>query len=162
VESLPGTGTTFRLYFPFVEEAPAIGPSVAQVLPHPPRVLLVEDDGLVRRVVAETLRRVGSPVVAVESGREALVAWEGRKEPIELLVTDVVMPEMRGEDVAQTLLERDPKLRVLFITGYVDRALDLTAFRRARILRKPFSSDELVRVMTELLGEDSADSGRQS
>ena len=116
------------------------------------RVLVVEDRDVVRDLTRDVLEASGFSVVAVPGGREALEA-AASSEPFDLLVTDVVMPEMSGPEVAMKLRARHPELPVLYMSGYTDDVLnahelsqDATAF-----LRKPFGNAELVTAARALL-----------
>jgi two-component system, cell cycle sensor histidine kinase and response regulator CckA len=139
-------GTRFDVYLPQVARGPA---------PHiePPAdissrrghetVLLVEDEESVRKLARLALERSGYKVLTASNGVSALEVVERGHESIDVLVTDVVMPEMRGPDLAQVLTARQPGLRVLFISGYVQDALDRLDVSEANILLKPFSLKEL-------------------
>jgi two-component system cell cycle sensor histidine kinase/response regulator CckA len=126
VASAPGKGTTFCVYLPRKVEEPV----AAEEAP-PPRsrlegtetVLLVEDDEQVRRVVVSTLRRQGYELLVAADGSEALRLMEEREGPVHLLLTDVVMPRMSGRDLAETLKNRRPGIRVLFMSGYTKDAV---------------------------------------
>lgn len=108
-----------------------------------PRVLLVEDDPHVRRLVARELARLGLEVTAVESAEEAL----RMEEPTDLLVTDRSLPGMNGEELARTLRQRAPHLKVLLISGVPQEPEDDTI----AFLFKPFSPSELKSAVAALL-----------
>jgi two-component system cell cycle sensor histidine kinase/response regulator CckA len=145
VESEPGLGTTFRVYLPAVDEAvpepkelPVESPTGNE------RVLLVEDNDAVRGLVREMLEDRGYEVVAAAGPREALQA-AAELESIDLLVTDVVMPELNGRQLAERLVADRPGLRVLFISGYTDDAMIARGVLESDVLflQKPFSVEEL-------------------
>ena len=152
VETEPGQGSSFKVCLPLVDEpaeAPLAGPAPAPVEAVPrggsERVLVVEDEEVVRSLVREILEREGYDVVAASCGEEALaLAAEG--ELPRLLLTDVVMPAMSGAEVFEALHERAPGLRALFMSGYSDEAVvrqgvsDGTAI----FLQKPFAAAELL------------------
>jgi two-component system cell cycle response regulator CpdR len=107
------------------------------------RILLAEDDDSMRLYLARALERVGYQVVAVDRGTAAVPLIE--RERFDLLLTDIVMPEMDGIELAQRAAEMAPDLRVMFITGFA--AVALKAGRRtpeAKILSKPFHLKDLV------------------
>jgi two-component system, cell cycle sensor histidine kinase and response regulator CckA len=122
VESAPGEGSTFRVYLPQVpangESIPA-APLVAS-RPSPATVLLVEDDEQVRNVVDRLLRARGYEVLAVANGAMALEALVKRGRGVDLILTDVVMPEMDGRTMAKKALEIHPRMRVLYMSGYTE------------------------------------------
>src|SRR5690606_19917745 len=98
-----------------------------RVVEHTPRgnetVLLVEDELLVRNLAVDALRRHGYSVLAASTGLEALELVNQTPSDVELLVTDVVMPQMGGPQLAERLLQERPEMKVLFISGYSDMAL---------------------------------------
>ena len=107
------------------------------------RILLAEDDESMRLYLARALERVGYKVVAVDNGVAALPLLEA--EPFDLLLTDIVMPEMDGIELAQKAAELAPDIRVMFITGFA--AVALKAGRKspeAKVLSKPFHLKDLV------------------
>jgi signal transduction histidine kinase/CheY-like chemotaxis protein len=153
VDSRPGEGTTFRLVLPrAAEDRAEQTPSLPSMrMPGTARtVLLVEDNPLVRPVIARLLEHIGCRVVAVASVREALAALEGGPTP-DLVLTDVLMPEQTGADLAEALRERAPSLPVLAMSGWLGD--DELAVRLGRlgvpVLRKPFTPDALARAVAE-------------
>ena len=115
------------------------------------RILLAEDDSDMRRFLAKALEKAGYDVVAFDNG---LSAYERmREEPFSLLLTDIVMPEMDGIELARRATRLDPDLTVMFITGFAAVALNpgSQAPKDAKILSKPFHLRELVREVDRLL-----------
>lgn len=115
------------------------------------RILLAEDDNDMRRFLTKALTGAGYEVVAFDNG---LSAYERlREEPFTLLLTDIVMPEMDGIELARRATELDPDLKVMFITGFAAVALnpDSRAPREAKVLSKPFHLRELVREVERLV-----------
>jgi len=115
------------------------------------RILLAEDDSDMRRFLAKALEKAGYDVVAFDNG---LSAYERmREEPFSLLLTDIVMPEMDGIELARRATRLDPDLKVMFITGFAAVALNpgSQAPKDAKILSKPFHLRELVREVDRLL-----------
>ena len=116
-----------------------------------PRILLAEDDTSMREYLQRALQRVGYEVEAVGCGTEAMPLLE--KEQFDLLLTDIVMPEMDGIELAQKASAIDPNIRVMFITGFAAVALnaDSTAPKHAKVLSKPVHLRELVSEVTKML-----------
>jgi PAS domain S-box-containing protein len=161
VASRPGRGTTFRIYLPEAEgPAERAAEQPERPTPTPSRgsetVLLVEDDPLVRRVTARTLRAAGYPVVEATDGSDALrLAAQG--PPPDLLVTDLVMPHMGGEALAARFRAEHPETRVLLISGYTDHGIDPRALGDdVAFLQKPFPPAALTRKVRELLDRGAA------
>jgi CheY-like chemotaxis protein len=163
VESEPGEGTTFRIHFPALDEleateltppprlAGAWTPGPAPV-PGLRPILLVEDEEDVRRIATRVLEQAGYAVVGCSSGEEALAFAARRPAGVSLLVTDVVMPGIRGTELASRLGERWPGLTVLFTSGWSDTGLG-PAGRSAHFLPKPYAPSTLAAKVRELLGE---------
>jgi len=159
VDTAPGRGTTFRVYLPCVErlaepERPAVEPSARQGGRE--TVLVAEDSEAVREVTRELLEALGYTVVTAGSGEEALEAARAHHGPIDVLLTDVVMPGMRGASLARQLRAVRPGLRVLFMSGYGDGAEPGGAGERDAVLRKPFDQDLLARALREALDQDGS------
>ena len=123
------------------------GESIAPMI----RILLAEDDHDMRRFLAKALQNAGYDVVAFDNG---LSAYERiREEPFSLLLTDIVMPEMDGIELARRATELDPELKVMFITGFAAVALnpDSNAPKDAKVLSKPFHLRDLVDEVEKLI-----------
>ncbi|MBI5092767.1 MAG: MASE1 domain-containing protein [Candidatus Hydrogenedentes bacterium] len=155
VYSEVGSGTTFKVYLPRVDEAPAVKTTShsASEQGGGETVFVVEDEDALRNFVVRILRRRGYTVIAARNGREALVTCERRKEPIDLLLTDVVMPEMGGHDLAVRLAEAHPEAQVLYMSGYTDNAIVHNGILKegAHFIQKPFSKDGLLDKVREVL-----------
>jgi CheY-like chemotaxis protein len=162
VESELGQGTTFSIYLPKAaapqprppEEAPT-----SETVRGTETILLVEDEPGVRALAAAVLTSLGYTVIATENGHEALVQAVRLAQPIDLLVTDMVMPDLNGLEVARQLVERYPALRALFMSGFSpDLAVGQSLIRSgSAFLKKPFAPLQLARKVRELLDEgDSA------
>jgi CheY-like chemotaxis protein len=151
-----GLGSTFEIFLPAVD-----APASAPVEPSAPRadtaghesLLLVEDDPFVRRLAARALRAGGYVVDEAASGEEALAAARARPNAYRLLVTDVIMPGMRGTELARTLRAENPGLRVLLISGYADKRVLQPEIESlgTTILVKPFGPEVLLRHVRETL-----------
>jgi CheY-like chemotaxis protein len=146
VESTPGKGTTVNVFLPaskeaVVQSAPAKEPS-AHVSGHE-TVLLVEDDPGLRRLAARILHASGYSIIEADSGVAALVEWEKHRDSIDLLFTDIVMPQgMNGWDLTRQLKTEEPSLKVLCTSGYVpDR---IRGEPGVRLLAKPYDGRQLL------------------
>jgi len=157
VESRLGQGTTFHLFLPTVEPV-AVATAAAE--PAPPlqlgaeTILLVEDEGDLRRPLAEILEDRGYLVLAAASGDEALALAARHDGLIHLLVTDVVMPGMSGQELARQLTPQRPEMKVIFTTGYPEDVVaeeTLLGDGPYHFLKKPFSSQALLVLMQEVL-----------
>ncbi len=156
VYSEPGRGATFKVYLPRVEQA---GEPVA--IPQPPAralggtetILLAEDEPAVRNLARRVLEKHGYKLLLAATGWHGVRLAEQHGSPIDLLVTDVVMPEMGGRELAQRLTTRQPSLKVLYLSGYTDDAIVHHGVLDAGVafLQKPFKPDELVRKIREVL-----------
>jgi signal transduction histidine kinase/CheY-like chemotaxis protein len=157
IDSEPGRGTTVRLILdagtpPVVRTA-----DEAQQPPTLPRtrsreqtrVLIVDDDRLVRRFMSESLRSLQYQVTTAENGEQALVSIQGAR--FDLLLVDFAMPGMNGADVAREAQNRQPGIKVLMVSGYADSAAVEAALGNARLLRKPFDLAELGAAVAETL-----------
>ncbi len=156
VYSEPGKGATFKIYLPRVEEAPQPKTEVETApatLRGTETVLLVEDEAAVRLLVRGVLEENGYHVLDAGSGAEALVMANNSKQPIHLLVTDVVMPGMSGREVAQQVTLAHPETKVLFMSGYTDDAIVRHGVLEssAAFVQKPFTPDNLLRKIREAL-----------
>jgi len=156
VSSGPGEGTEFMIYLPKAE-FDANGPvSAADAVPGMPQgretVLLVEDEGALRRLARVYLVMTGYTVVEASDGQEAIRLAGLHEGPIDLLVTDVVMPGMSGRELSERLSVSRPELKTLFMSGHTERALqDHGISEHERILWKPFSPEALAAKVREVL-----------
>jgi two-component system cell cycle response regulator CpdR len=116
-----------------------------------PKILLAEDDHDMRRFLVKALENAGFQVAAFDNGVSAYRRL--REEPFELLLTDIVMPEMDGIELARRAAELDPDIKIMFITGFAAVALnsDADAPRDAKVLSKPFHLRELVHEVQKML-----------
>jgi len=156
VSSAPGAGTTFRIHLPRVDapvEAARAAPPVTAPAAGTETVLVAEDEQIVRVLIRKVLEQAGYTVLLAGGGAEALQLAERHAGPIHLLVTDVVMPDMNGRELARRLLERRPDTKVLYVSGYADVAVERhgvldpgTAF-----MQKPFSPSALARRVRDVL-----------
>jgi len=154
--SEPGNGTTFKIYFPATAAAAAEQPAVYASKPAlcgTETVLVVEDSELLRNLVAQFLRDSGYKVLIASDGQQALKIADEWSGLIDLLLTDVIMPVLGGQELAAKLSAKYPKLTVLFMSGYTDSALlHQGAIEDGKsFLQKPFSPDLLLLRVREAL-----------
>jgi CheY-like chemotaxis protein len=153
VASELGAGTTFRIYLPLLTQSSA--DPVAATPPSAPQpghetILLAEDETALRELVHTILSRLGYRVLEAPSGVAALKLWEDHRHEIQLLLTDIVMPDgVNGLELAQRLLTENPKLKVIFMSGY---SQDIAGQAMALVegenfLAKPFQAAQLVRLI---------------
>jgi len=158
VYSEVGRGTSFKIYLPRVDQ-PIERAGAARVVSEAPRgtetILLAEDEQDVREVAREFLESGGYTVIEARDGTEALKRVEKYDGAIHLIVTDMVMPGMTGQELTAKLLQRRPEMRVLYMSGYSERAaVDSARGDSAiRLLTKPFSRWALLRAVHEILKE---------
>ena len=152
----PGTSSSFKLYLPvFVREA--IEEQGANIRRNPAvarTILVVEDDDAVRIPAAEFLMMEGFKVLQARTGTEALNLVQQSRSSLDILVTDIFMPKMNGHEVAASLLEQHPELKVLYISGDTERNVGPAAEKASNtMLRKPFRLNMLRDKIHDLLGE---------
>jgi signal transduction histidine kinase/ActR/RegA family two-component response regulator len=149
VESSPGNGAHFEIYLPRAvekEEAVSYERVPARSTRGSETILVVEDEDEVRSLASEFLRSAGYSVLTAKDGVEALEISERLGGAIQLLLTDVVMPKMRGTELAQKLKARIAGLRVVYMSGYLEQdTCSGEILEKAIVLQKPFSRDSLVR-----------------
>ena len=160
-ESELGGGTIFRVILPKVD-APAAVTSRSEPLAEgsggTETVLLVEDEAKVRDLVFDMLRRLGYRVVSAAGGAAALALVEGSREPIDLLLTDVVMPGMNGRELADRLALIRSSVKVLYMSGYADEVITNSGVLDGDVffIAKPFTMRDLARKLREVLAEQAA------
>jgi two-component system cell cycle sensor histidine kinase/response regulator CckA len=156
VKSQPNQGTTFRLYFPASQEAaektdPAVD---AALLNGRETVLVAEDEDALREMVAQVLRIQGYTVLEAASGRDALDLWERAEQPIDLLLTDMVMPGgIMGSELAERLQGQAPGLKVIYTSGYSPgmAGRDISLLEGGNFLPKPYSVGKLAQFVRKCL-----------
>jgi CheY-like chemotaxis protein len=150
VETSPGKGARFEIYLPLVaekEEADSHerAPARARRGSESETVLIVEDEEEVRALACEFLRSAGYSVLTASDGVEAMEVYDRLGSSIQLLLTDVVMPKMRGTELAQKLKTRLPNLKVVYMSGYLEKdAFSGQILEKENVLQKPFSRDSLI------------------
>ena len=154
VQSEPGHGTTFTIYFPRVDEpCDAVGATPAS-LAHSggsETILLVEDEESVRQLVRETLATRGYRVLEASNGNAAL-ALAASTDTIHLVITDVVMPGLSGHELVQQLMQARPGIKILYLSGYAEEAFTAPLNAHQAFLQKPFTLQSLSRKVREVLG----------
>lgn len=152
-----GRGTTFKIYFPSLESA-ADAPQPAassRLLGGTETVLLVEDQERVRAVAYAILKRSGYRVLVAQSAGDALVLCEQHRGKIDLLLTDVVMPQLSGTELAERVAKTRPELKVLYMSGYTDDSVVRHGVLEGEVafLQKPFTPESLAGRVREVLDE---------
>jgi two-component system, cell cycle sensor histidine kinase and response regulator CckA len=154
VYSEPGQGSSFKVYFPRIDEAPA-REQIEKSRDTPggsETILLAEDDPSLRNVSRVYLESKGYTVLEAANAKEALRVCQNFEQPVDLLITDVVMPGLSGVELAQSALKLRPALALVLVSGYTDRILDIESIGiEANFLQKPFSLDALARLARSLL-----------
>jgi CheY-like chemotaxis protein len=160
VYSEPGKGTTFKVYLPRIDQAAEAitpeEPSVGELSRGSETILLVEDEKAVRSLAREILECRGYHVLETDGAIKALEISEGHKEHIHLLLTDVVMPQMSGSELAEHLAPLHPETKVLYMSGYADNAVVQHRLLGpgTALLQKPFTAQALARKLREVLDSD--------
>ena len=156
VQSIPENGTTFQIFLPYVEAPPNTLPARAAAGDGygDETILYVEDDLNVRTITAEGLHEFGYQVLAFAAGADAVHYAQTNPAAFALLLTDMMMPQMNGKDVAKAILALRPQLPVLIVSGYVDeRPDDLVDFTLIDFLAKPYAIDVLAARVRSLLDQ---------
>ena len=159
-ESQLGEGTTLRIFLPAVAEAVDHGARAAGGLAASPKgsgvILLVEDEDAVRKLARLILEASGYRVLESRNGREGLAVCEAHEGPIDLLVTDVVMPELGGRELAEGALKLRPAMKVMFMSGHTqDVVLKEGVQRGTAFLQKPFTPASLAQKVRDTLDGDA-------
>jgi CheY-like chemotaxis protein len=157
VASEPGRGTTFTLYFPRHEGSGPVGaPADArEPVGGTETVLLVEDEEQVRELARRVLERVGYTVLAAQDGEAATAIADRHAGHIHLLVTDMLLPQLSGRELAARLSIHRPAIKVLYISGTSEGSSARLRLLEpgTRFLEKPFSLDRLLRTVRQALGD---------
>lgn len=155
IESEVGLGTTFSVWLPAVSTGGYAQqfPQADSVKPPPQTLIVVEDEAILRQALTEALEHEGYNVLTASDGQDALELLKTCDEGIDLLLTDVRMPRMGGIELAKRLLDRNPDLAILFMSGHSDRQLAQGSAMPdgVELLRKPFSIDVLIHRVSEAL-----------
>ncbi len=160
VHSQPGQGACFQVYLPRLAQSP--GPSAASEEPEGRTgggewLLLVDDEELVGEMGRQVLERLGYRVTLCTSGQEALAVVRAAPQGFDLVITDLTMPRLTGDQLAQRIMEINPHLPVVIATGYGGHVPQGSLPPNVRLLlSKPFSGNEIARVVRRALGRDWA------
>jgi PAS domain S-box-containing protein len=158
VYSEPGHGTTFKIYLPRVDEP--VSQSEDKPVEHgglrgSEAVLVVEDDESVRKLTCTALRKYGYEIIEAANAGEALLACEKRDRTLRLMITDVVMPQMSGRELADRLRQLRPEMKVLYMSGYTDDAIVRHGLLNPAVffLQKPFTPSALAQKVRQVLDQ---------
>jgi CheY-like chemotaxis protein len=160
VESKPNQGTTFRIYFPASQQAAEKTELLVDTALRSGRetILVAEDEDTLREMVVQVLRIQGYTVLQAASGRDALEVWERANRPVDLLLTDMVMPGgIMGSDLAERLSSQSPRLKVIYTSGYSPgmAGKDASLLEGRNFLPKPYSIGKLAQFVRECLDASS-------
>lgn len=163
MESTPGKGTTFSLYFPCLAESETTAPDKNHLLPMrgSETILLGEDDPAILKLAATLLEKLGYTVLRAETPEAAVSLAQQNPGSIDLLITDVIMPEMNGRQLSSQILELQPKAKLLFMSGYTADVIARHGVLETGVhfLQKPFSVDSLaaaVRTALDSTGDEGS------
>jgi CheY-like chemotaxis protein len=160
VESQPSRGSTFKIFLPALTDVPQSQPAIenANQTNHystsGETILVVEDEDSVRGMARLALEQAGYQVMEAADGQEALKVWERSARQVDLLLTDMVMPNgLSGNGLAKALLAKDPKLRTVYTTGYSSEAVreGLSLRNGINFLPKPYDSSALLKAVKACL-----------
>jgi two-component system, cell cycle sensor histidine kinase and response regulator CckA len=157
VYSEKGRGTTFKLYFPFIAQ-PALesaGANASRPVAGSETILVVEDEQVVRELTAKMLKRMGYSVLTAASGPDALELVRQHPGEIAMLLTDVIMPNMNGMQLAEELRRLRPEVKVVYVSGYTENTIGhhCSTDDGAAFIAKPFNREELGRKVRSVLGK---------
>jgi two-component system cell cycle sensor histidine kinase/response regulator CckA len=155
VETLPGKGTTFKIYIPVAEtealapESPDVSPAVGMG----ETILLAEDDAAAREIMAAVLRLSGYTVIEAKDGEEAVRLFSDKKEVVDLVILDVRMPRKDGREVYEEVIKASPEIAVLFMSGYTKNIIDSRGIieQRLNFISKAASPEEMLTKIREVL-----------
>ncbi|MCG8461301.1 MAG: response regulator, partial [Holophagales bacterium] len=155
VDSELGQGTTFRIYFPATDQEARLPrrdlqPSVVEGSEH---ILVADDELIVRKLAKRILDRAGYRVQVASDATEAVEILERVEDPIDLLLTDIMMPDKKGTELAEEVRRRHPETRILYTSGYTDDVIvqDCILDHDVHFLSKPFTVEDLVGKVREAL-----------
>ena len=156
LRSAPGEGTIVEVYLPRHAAAaaalcPNAEPNGSQLLRGSETVLVAEDEAAVRESVRRILERAGYRVIEARHGADALLLWRERREEIALVLTDLVMPEMRGGELAAAVRAEAPDTKIVYMSGYASEAARSTVSDADVLLAKPFDVEFLLRTVRQVL-----------
>ncbi|MBW2147859.1 MAG: PAS domain S-box protein [Deltaproteobacteria bacterium] len=167
VYSEPGQGTTFKIYLPRVEE------SEKAIFNHDEplsleggheTILLVEDEPVVREITCRMLKNLGYSVLEASDGEEAIQRAQEHEGPIDLMITDVVMPQMSGQKLARRLEPSRPDMKVIYISGYTNNVIVKNGLLEPRVvfLQKPYTVQSLATKVRQVLDSSRAEGSKKT
>ena len=164
VQSQPGCGSTFTVYLPantemLAEIQPAEQQIISPMVGGCETILIVEDEEMLRELAREILKDAGYQILEATSGREALEVWRQHDGKIDLLLTDMVMPEgVSGVELAERLVMEAPNLKVVFMSGYTsdDVSPELLERTNGSFIQKPYGHTELIKVVRDCLDKNGS------
>ena len=166
VNSEPGKGSTFDVFFPASDKVPDLvdeeAVAAAPVAGGSETILIVEDEPVLRSMARDILEECGYRILEASSGREALDVWNQHAKEIDLLLTDMVMPDgISGADLVEKLLASRPRLKIVFTSGYTADAVNQEMLTRtgASFLSKPYAQAELTKTVRDCLDKNSGNNG---
>lgn len=156
VESEVGRGTRFRIYLPATTSPEVVAEQPEEEKKIPPgqgRLLLVEDNDELRELLRSFLENQGYEVLCAKDGKEALRIFENLQKPVDLILTDLVMPYMSGKELVEQARKYEPEVKVLYMSGYVDQKVldEATQAEGFRFIQKPFGLDVLLKKIRAIL-----------
>jgi DNA-binding NtrC family response regulator len=152
-------GTTFKIYLP-ASEGPALKIELnkegGKLMKGSETILLVEDDQDVRQLTSTILKRQGYNLLEAQSGAEAMLVLASHEGPVDLLLTDVIMPNMSGSDLYELVAEKYPETKVLYMSGYTDNVIAHQGILKkgVKFIQKPFTVQGLGVKVREVLDQD--------
>ena len=151
-----GKGTTFKIYFPSISQtasSESIESTEERTIHGKETVLIVEDDEMVRKLSSRTLKKFGYAILEARNGLKALDLCKEYKGQIDLVLTDVIMPEMGGPELVKQLSEQYPHIKVVYMSGYTDNAISHHGVIEEGIafINKPATPDELGQKVRDVL-----------
>ena len=162
VNSEPGKGSTFDVFLPASDKVPAFAEEAAPAAPvagGSETILIVEDEPVLRSMARDILEECGYRILEASSGKEALDVWNQRANEIDLLLTDMVMPDgISGADLVERLLASQPRLKVVFTSGYTANEVNQKMLARtgASFLAKPYTHAELAKTVRDCLDQNNS------
>ena len=163
VNSEPGKGSTFDVFLPASDKVPALAEeeaaAAAPVAGGSETILIVEDEPVLRSMARDILEECGYRILEASSGKEALDVWNQRANEIDLLLTDMVMPDgISGADLVEQLLASRPRLKIVFTSGYTANEVNQEMLARtgASFLSKPYTHAELAKTVRDCLDQNNS------
>jgi two-component system, cell cycle sensor histidine kinase and response regulator CckA len=156
-ESVPEEGTTFTLYFPVTKKTVMEEPKELTPVRGTATVLVVDDEEHIRKLITRMLQNLGYTVLVAKNGRVAIDIYKEQKEAIDLILLDMIMPEMAGRETYHTLRDMNPDVKVLLASGYSQDKVAIELLQKGVLgfIQKPFRRQELSRVIDDTLRNHS-------